>query len=321
MIISIILITIIITISIVRIQAFLRGRTVRIKYLKMFSDKKKYDASLIIQCMIRIKLASKKVSLYRLRRNRSKAAIKIQQLIRQKLAKNKLKRVRELKKRTVAAIIIEKIVRGTLSRMRVKKMKVFMKQFKYVVKIQAMIRGALSRINIKLKLKLIEEYKEMRRKSITKIQALVRGYRGKVLYQMMLFRHNKLKRLQNNAIIKIQLLVRQYLAKSTVKKLKKKRYEKWISDSRIWIEQWDDDSQQYYYFNKQTQDSSWEPLSIGYTRADGYLVLTSGEVIEDPIVKRQRLKAENPNLPGKDNNDNCVDDMMVVVVVDTCIYN
>ncbi|CAN0026735.1 unnamed protein product, partial [Ectocarpus sp. 8 AP-2014] len=60
------------------------------------------------------------------------------------------------------------------------------------------------------------------------------------------------------------------------------RKEKRISDARLWTETWSEDAQMWFYHNAATGKGMKAPPSTGYTKHDGALVLSSGEVVTDP---------------------------------------
>ncbi|TYZ65786.1 hypothetical protein PybrP1_010229, partial [[Pythium] brassicae (nom. inval.)] len=53
--------------------------------------------------------------------------------------------------------------------------------------------------------------------------------------------------------------------------------------ARSWVEYWSEDTSSWFYYRQETGDAIWAPPPSGYTKADGSLVLRTGQVIPDPV--------------------------------------
>ena len=114
------------------------------------------------------------------------------------------------------------------------------------------------------------------------IQRVYRGHRGRLQYQIKKQLHMAEMAEENDAATKIQQLFRNRRARAAMEQARDVKKQKMIYNARIYVEFWDDDACTYFYFNAETAEALWEPPDSGYTKADGRLVLESGETIEDP---------------------------------------
>lgn len=85
------------------------------------------------------------------------------------------------------------------------------------------------------------------------------------------------------------------MARRQVKAALEARLNRLIEDARKHAETRAEDAKSFFYLHQETGEAFWEVPSIGYTRVDGMLVLATGQVIEDPLLKmtdeERRLKA------------------------------
>jgi hypothetical protein len=266
----------------IRIQSLMRGKRIRWKYLKQQREKEEKQASTLIQTIYRAYLAKKRVYLMKLRKNKNLAAVLIQKILRAKLARMKYKKLSAEKRRRNAAIKIQALMRGFITRKNIATLLVNRSKFDYAVRIQKIIRGYLTRKNLHKRLRQLQEYRELRIRSVVKMQATYRMYRAKVVYRIMLFQRKLELNKHNRAATQINRITRGFLARQLRKQFAQERLGLWISQARVWTETWSEESQSYFYYNNGTGESIWEPEKEGYTRHDGKLVLQSGEIIEDP---------------------------------------
>ena len=76
------------------------------------------------------------------------------------------------------------------------------------------------------------------------------------------------------------MLVRAFNARAELRNRKHERLMKWVADASQWKETWSDDAQAWFYYDESSGDAMWEPSSLGYTRADGQLVLANGTTVD-----------------------------------------
>ncbi|RYY89813.1 hypothetical protein EON63_00060 [archaeon] len=268
--------------STIKIQAVLRGKRLRWKYQKRIREIKEREAALRIQRNYRGYVGRKRAAWIRFKKNRHGAAANMQKIIRGYLARKRVRKMRRDKREKRAATSVQAIVRGFLARKNIATIIVNRARYMYARRIQALVRGALTRMNRATKIKEIQEYKSERRKAVTKIQSAYRGYRSRILYRLMMFQWKQHRDRLHRASTHITRIVRAFLAKRYLQELKRERREHWIQMARQWQELWSEESETWYYYNISTQETAWEPSKQGYVKFDGKLVLTSGEIIDDP---------------------------------------
>jgi hypothetical protein len=284
----------------IKIQALLRGKRMRWKYLKQQRDKKEYDAATKIQTIFRGYLAKKRVKLMKMRKNKNLAAVVIQKIVRGKITRNLYKRLIYEYRRRVATVRIQALVRGFITRKNIATLLINRARFEFVVKIQKIMRGYLTRKNLQKKLQELQEYKEMRIRSVVKIQSAYRMYRAKIMYRIMALQRKLELNKHNRAATQINKIVRGFLARRLKVQLLQERMDNWIAQARLYTEIWSDDTQSYFYYNNQTGESIWEPDAGGYVRHDGKLVLQSGEIIDDPDAIDEAAAGGEGNNPFED---------------------
>lgn len=284
----------------IKIQALIRGKLVRWRYLKTARDRIRRQAAMNLQRAYRGYYTRKRVAKLMLRRSKYLAATLIQKIMRAKLATKRVAVLLAARKKHRSATLLQTCVRGYLGRKHMARTLIERARYRYAVRIQAMVRGKLVRIHILQKIKEMEDYRYYRNKAATKIQATYRGYHSRLLHQMMLYKLKKEKKEQYRAATIIGKTIRGFISRAYLREMHQQRYEQWIIDARHWRETWSEESQNWYYYNESTGDAVWEPAATGYTKVDGIsLVLASGEIIEDPAIVRARAKA----LAAADGDD------------------
>jgi hypothetical protein len=164
-------------------------------------------------------------------------------------------------------------------------------------------------MNMSRRVSEINEYKHFKRRAVVLIQSVYRGHRARVLYRIAIFQIRKKNKNEFNAATKINNSIRVFLCKAQLRQLKLERLEKWMADARNWSEMWEEDSQNWYYYNNYTGETIWEPSSEGYVKHDGKLVLSSGQIVDDPLNKAVKLDVfGNPIVDEDDDNNNNMTD-------------
>eukprot|EP01031_Cornospumella_fuschlensis_P026080 gene26080-31492_t len=286
--------------STIKIQSILRGKRLRWRYQKMIREIKEREAALRIQRMYRGYVGRKRAAWIRFKKNRHGAAANIQKIIRGYLARKRVRKMRRDRKEKRAATRMQAIVRGFLARKNIATIIVNRARYMYARRIQALVRGALTRMNRAAKIREIQEYKTERRKAATTIQAAYRGYRSRVLYRLMMFQWKQHRDRLHRAATHITRVVRGFLARRYLQELKRERRKHWIQMAQQWREMWSEESETWYYYNVSTQETAWEPSKQGYVKFDGKLVLTSGEIIDDPNAPSDETgEAGGANIDGE----------------------
>lgn len=268
--------------STIAIQKLMRGKRMRWRYLKLVRETKEKQAAEFIQRVFRGYQGRKQAAWVKFKKNRQGAAILIQNMARARIARIRVRKIRRDKLERISAMKMQAIVRGFLARKNIALLIINRARYMYAMRIQAMVRGALTRMNRSTKIKEIQEYKAERTHAATKIQSAYRGYRSRILYRLMMFQWKQQRDRLHRAATQISRIIRGFLARVYLRDLSKHRRDRWIAMARLWQEMWSEEQQTWYYSNTSTGEAIWEPTRDGYTKFDGKLVLTSGEIIEDP---------------------------------------
>lgn len=284
----------------VKLQALFRCKGKRWKYLRYQRDKKNLSSTVIIQRVSRGFLGRKKFRRARLQANRDIAATMIQALVRGVAGRKKAKAKQHLRDCIRSAVIIQAQMRGFLARQMVdrileEKLRDWGLRF-----IQRIFRGVLCRMNMHRKRKEIEDYRRHRMLMATLVQATYRGFRGRLLARAHIVQKRRKQTKLANAANKINMVIRAFNARAELRNRKKERLLKWVADASRWKETWSDDAQAWFYVDESTGDATWEPSELGYTRADGQLVLANGTTVDyynvqngGEIVDTDKVRLQN----------------------------
>mmetsp|Transcript_16245 Transcript_16245/g.22391 ORF Transcript_16245/g.22391 Transcript_16245/m.22391 type:complete len:1095 (-) Transcript_16245:171-3455(-) len=273
--------------AVIKIQALLRGKRIRWRYLARVNEGRRRRAATRIQRVFRGRRGRKRVQRIRLRRRRETAARTIQRFARGRQARRRVVMIRKRREQQRYAVQLQRIARGFLGRKNIQTILLNKARFKYAVRIQSLVRGVIVRTNRVRNLREVSEYRAVRHRASVLIQSAYRGYRSRIVTRIKLFQLKKRRKTQARAATRINNLVRAFLSRALLRDLRKQRLDQWISSARNWQEMWSEDSQMWYYTNLQTEETLWEPSSDGYTKYDGMLVLASGQIIEDPAKKKK----------------------------------
>ena len=149
------------------------------------------------------------------------------------------------------------------------------------------IQKHMRRCLAKSRVRRIREANERERRRLEKaaivVQKHYRGHRGRVMTSLKMKSHTAVNRKRNVNVTKIQAWYRGLEARWRVKAMVADKMEFMMGDARIWQETWSEESNAWFYHNKETEEAKWEPPEGGYTKADGKLVLKTGKVIDDPL--------------------------------------
>lgn len=284
----------------VKIQALFRGKLQRWRYLRLRREREEQAAASLIQRVYRGYQARRRVAQIRLRRNRQFAATLIQKIIRSRLSRMRVLRLKEEKRRNVAATKIQSLIRGFLTRQNLAKIMIDRARNHAATIIQKRVRGMITRKTIHRRVKEIQQYRDVRNKAATKIQAAYRGYRNRIMVKIRLMQHRKELRRKFQAATRINTMIRGFLARHQLQGLRIQRYQVWLTMAREWQETWSDEGNTWCYINTTTGEALWEPTRNGYTKADGRLVLYSGDIVDDP--RNASPDGENGDGDGQGGN-------------------
>lgn len=276
----------------IRLQSFFRMKVARWRYLKQLKEAKQDAAARLLQRVFKGHVARKFVRMLSLQKKRNLAAIKIQCCVRQRIARKKANSLRERYKTNLMAAKVQAVIRGFLVRRMVKMKGENDRKNHAVMRIQALIRGKLVRKYLQRRRKDLMEQRSIRIKAVIKIQSAYRGYRSYLKSRILMLELERRRKQKALASTKICNMVRCFLARARRRKLEKARYLAWLSSARSWQEIWAEDSESWFYFNAATGEALWEPPRDGYIKADGKLVLASGEIIDDPRQKKLNIFGE-----------------------------
>ena len=268
--------------AVIYVQKIFRGKVVRWKYVKFVKERKVSWGCRFLQRVFRGHLGRRRARLVRLRRDKHKIACRIQKVARGRLGRNRVKRLRKNLEKIGSIRAIQRVIRGFLGRRRAAYMREFKWKIKAAVKIQAVMRGVVSRMSIRRRRAAMVEYRRARETAATKIQCCFRGLKGRRDFALVTMEAKRKYRKQFNAATKINNMLRAMLARRKVKRMRKQRQHTRLFNARSCVETLNEDTQQWYYYNESTGESFWEPPRSGYTKADGLLVLETGQVIQDP---------------------------------------
>jgi hypothetical protein len=270
--------------STVLIQAIIRSKVVRWRYLATIRAIKESRAAIMLQRLYRGHLARVVARQLRHIRDKYRSIIRLQSLFRQRIAMRKAALLALEKRKVQAASKIQATVRGYLSRARnLGKLK-YNAQYRAAVKIQAHMRGKIYRKYFQRRKKDLQEHRRRRIDACIKIQSTYRGYRGYLKSRILKLELDKQQAVRTAAATKICNAVRCYLSKAKRRRLEKARYDGWVAAARRFKEEWSEEAQCWYY-NYEGRESRWEPPREGYTTAAGKLVLENGDIIDDPRGK------------------------------------
>lgn len=270
--------------AVIKIQAQIKGRLVKWKYA-VFCRKRTDDrAARKIQRVQRGHRARKRVRRLRNQRNKGKAATIIQALARGRRDRLRVRGLNADRHKKLCAVKIQTAMRGYLARTHTKQILHKLHMDRAVRKVQAVWRGAIARMGIGRKKRELREYKETRYKAARDIQKVARGFRSRMTSRMKKIEAQRKKRRLDNAATRIITMCRGFAARALVRGMRKARQKQMLDDARSWVETWSDDADAFFFFNAATGETLWEPPSSGYSKADGSLILATGEVITDPDV-------------------------------------
>lgn len=264
----------------VRIQALFRCKGKRWKYQRYLRDKNHMAATIIIQRLSRGFLGRKRFKRIRLQANRDIAATMIQSVVRGNAGRKRAAQKQYLRDCIKAAVVIQAQMRGFLSRRMVDRILEEKLRDWGVRFLQRIFRGVLCRMNMHRKRKEIEDYRWHRLRMVLRIQSQFRGFRGRIMARAHIVQKRRKQTKLANAANKINQIVRAFNARSELRNRKSERLKKWVADASRYKETWSDDAQAWFYVDEETGDATWEPNPLGYTRADGQLVLANGTTVD-----------------------------------------
>jgi hypothetical protein len=208
-----------------------------------------------IQALVRGVAGRTRAFAYRAQRKQNRAVIHIQRLTRGALGRLRARSIQESKIQDAAATVIQMYARRRLA-----------------IMLADVLRG----------------YKKRRAgiedAAVRKIQRTYRGHRGRLWFRMALLHHRVHMRKLAAAATKIQRIARGRLGRQQAQQMRTKQFQERVANAKCIQEMWAEDTHQWFYYNHNTEEATWEPPATGYTKADGRLVLCTGLTIEDPAV-------------------------------------
>ncbi|GMH70342.1 hypothetical protein TL16_g05387 [Triparma laevis f. inornata] len=267
----------------VKIQALARGVATRVNYNKILLERARTHAALCIQCCVRCYFARKVVAAKALAKKKLLATCTLQRYMRGMFGRLETRRRRLERKRNLCAVEIQRCLRGRWGRLKFEKKKRDVLEYSMASIIQKHVRRCLAISRCR---RIREENARERRrleKAAIVVQKYYRGHRGRVMVSLKMKSHTAVNKKRNFAITKIQSWYRGVEARIRVKAMMADKMEYMMNDSRMWQETWSEESNAWFYHNRETEEAKWEPPDCGYTKADGRLVLNTGKVIDDPL--------------------------------------
>jgi hypothetical protein len=268
----------------VMIQGLMRGKRIRWKHLAYKRAVLENWGVRIAQRVFRGHMGRKRASVLATKKLEKLASIMIQSLIRMKLAHAVVRRIKKELYNIVCATQVCKVVRGFLARRQIKFILAEKHKAWCVVIIQKVWRGGVTRMTMERRMRQMDEERAMTQFYALQIQKVFRGFRGRVYFKIMAVDFFRKKRIKDNATTKITVMVRGFLARCLLGRMRKERMDGWIAVARRWQETWSPESQMNFYLDDETGEAIWEPNKGGYTKTDGMLVLGNGETIQDPAT-------------------------------------
>jgi hypothetical protein len=220
------------------------------------------------------------------------AAMVIQSVIKMKAAKNRVAKLKREQYRHRQATRVQAAARGFLCRKKIGELLLTRERDAKAIIVQALWRGSLVRMTRHRILKELENYQHLREYSATQVQKVFRGWRGRIYFRIATMEQRRGIKKRNDAGTRIITMVRGFMARRLLARLFKERMERWLKQARSWVETWSAEEENWFYLNRETQETLWEPRREGYTNSEGMLVLESGEVIVDPRVAGMSISEE-----------------------------
>lgn len=206
----------------------------------------------------------------------------IQCMIRSKIARQKVKSLKEIRRVHRLVIKVQSVVRMYITKKNVASIAETMHKVKVVIKIQKRIRGFLGRKSLDKQRKKMQALRELREMMALNIQRVYRGHRGRTYFKVKAVDHIRKTRKKANASTQITRIVRGFLGRRLLRRMRKMRFSNWVAFAKLWQETWSPEANQWFYVDRESGETLWEPPKGGYTKDDGMLVLESGETIIDP---------------------------------------
>ncbi|CAB1118732.1 unnamed protein product [Ectocarpus sp. CCAP 1310/34] len=298
----------------VMITRYAKGKVARVRYARLKAGIERARAGELLRRVGRGMIGRRKTKRLREDRARWKVSLSLQRLHRGRVGRRLFLSITKARRERLAATKIQAITRGKWGRQQAGSLVRRIREDAAAQQIQRAARAWLARQLVRRLREEEQRLRAIRSIATLNIQRVYRGHRTRVLHGARLEMRRSRLRGEDAAATKIQALVRAHLSKRTVAKLSKTRKEKRISDARLWTETWSEDAQMWFYHNATTGkrtnarppqnnprtayylagEALWEPPSTGYTKHDGALVLSSGEVVTDPeegMTEEERLEA------------------------------
>lgn len=276
----------------ISIQALIRGKVIRWRYLKLRHEQKRDRSARLIQRVYRGHRGRIRFKHYHKLRTQYLAAVLIQATIRRKLAWKRVTVLKAARIRHRAASKIQSLVRGFLVRCRMFSGIRERGEARAATKIQSVARMFIVKKYMAQRRKELLAARDRRVKAATKIQATYRGFRGYLKSKIILLDVRKAKERKAAYATKICNMVRCFLARAKRRKLTKARHTAWLAAARLWQEMWSEDAAAWFYLNAENGEALWEPPPGGYTRTDTKLVLQNGQIIDDPRFQLTNIFGE-----------------------------
>jgi hypothetical protein len=141
------------------------------------------------------------------------------------------------------------------------------------------------------------QYRYQRDYIATKIQKNFRMFRVRRKYLLYIdYVHSERLKVYNAATC-INNFCRCVMARQIKKQLIRERYEFMLYNARMWQESWSDSDNAWYYVNVETGESAWEPPASGYTTAYQKLMISTGELIDDPLLAGELGGPDGSGVP------------------------
>eukprot|EP00567_Pseudictyota_dubia_P018134 CAMPEP_0197439178 /NCGR_PEP_ID=MMETSP1175-20131217/5984_1 /TAXON_ID=1003142 /ORGANISM="Triceratium dubium, Strain CCMP147" /LENGTH=916 /DNA_ID=CAMNT_0042969043 /DNA_START=547 /DNA_END=3297 /DNA_ORIENTATION=+ len=287
--------------SALTLQRRARGMFARALAREIRRELRLESAAIRAQCLAR-RVSARAIFLARRREDlESKMAAVMQAVIRGRIGRKAAGKRRYEKMKDGAAAELQRFVRGRIGRRLAAEWKETVRRNSAAVFMQKIGRIYMAKLYVSR----VREEHERRLmiwgQTALTVQRVYRGHRGRLAVRLQLKSRKAQIRKQRLAAVKLQSIWRGVMAGREVDRLRRDDQDDMMQTARQWQEMWSDDSETWFYYNADKNESLWEPPETGYTKADSRLVLKNGHVVDDPLVPK----------PADDENGNeepkCVD--------------
>ena len=195
------------------------------------------------------------------------AAVSLQRVLRGRNGRKSARMARIELLNEDSANIIQRIVRGRSGKKRAGEQRLFLKKTNLTIFIQKNIRILISKRRLQVLIKEKKEREKLKDQSCLFIQRVYRGCRERVVFKLRMKEYMSILEEKKQAATIIQCFYRKIIASRIVKSMTRDITEKMIASARKWTEIWNYETNTWYYYNEEKDESLWEPPDSGYTKS------------------------------------------------------